>query len=153
MVGKFIKNNMKEEILAEGETKAYQNALKELDESWKAMIRQENKLKAEYKQKLKGLINIRGLFNWLNEVGGWLPVDIVEIKLTDKKTSGYSTYQHARIINTDDEHLYMKILCNEVKSIDYYYVWQIVGCCEDDYSGYLLFPLKNGKYFKVSYEC
>ena len=32
-------------------------------------------------------------------------------------------------------------------------VWQTTGCCEDDYSGYLLFPLNNGKYWKISYSC
>ena len=32
-------------------------------------------------------------------------------------------------------------------------VSQTVGCCEDDYSGFILIPLKNKKYWKISYSC
>jgi hypothetical protein len=32
-------------------------------------------------------------------------------------------------------------------------VWQKTGACEDNYSGYLLFPLNNGYYWKISYWC
>jgi hypothetical protein len=34
-------------------------------------------------------------------------------------------------------------------------VWQTNGGygAEDSYSGFLLFPLKNGKYWKIKYSC
>lgn len=31
-------------------------------------------------------------------------------------------------------------------------VWQTTTCSEDDYSGYILFPLKNGRYWIVSFS-
>lgn len=30
-------------------------------------------------------------------------------------------------------------------------VWQTTTCCEDDYSGYILFPIKDGRYWIVSF--
>lgn len=30
-------------------------------------------------------------------------------------------------------------------------IYQVCGCCEDDYSGYLLFPLNNGMYWMISF--
>lgn len=30
-------------------------------------------------------------------------------------------------------------------------VYQTTGYCEDDYSGYLLFPMKDGKYWKIRF--
>lgn len=113
----------------------------------------EKKLKNDFKKKLRGLINVTGLYKWLDENDGWSPLDIVEIKLTDEKSSGYASYQHARIVNDQGKYLYMKTDCDEIRGIDHYYVWQTVGFCGDDYSGYLLFPLKNGKYFKANYSC
>ena len=83
----------------------------------------------------------------------WQPEGIVEIVLTDEKRGGYSTYQHARIKDDVQKLLYMKTSFDDVRKVDHYYVWQTTGCCEDDYSGYLLFPLSNGKYFKVHYVC
>lgn len=116
-------------------------------------IRKEKKLISEYRRKLKGLINIHGLFKFLVENDYWSPMDIVDIELTDEKRSGYSTYQHARIVGDKIKCLYMKTPSDDVRGIDHYYVWQTTGYLGDDYSGYLLFPLKNGKYFKVSYSC
>ena len=114
---------------------------------------QEKKLKAEYKFKLKGLINISGLFKSLENDINWTPIGFVEIELTDEKTNGYKAYQHARIINTNDKKLYLKTDCDDIRGVDHYYVWQTVEYLEDDFSGFLLFPLNNGKYFKVSYSC
>jgi len=115
--------------------------------------RRERKLRNSFKAQLKGLINVTGLFRHLNgDMMYWIPEGIVDIVLTDEKSSGYSTYQHARVKDTKDKYLYMKIECDEVKGVDHYYVWQTTGCCEDDYSGYLLFPLKDGRYFKVWYS-
>lgn len=31
-------------------------------------------------------------------------------------------------------------------------VWQTCGYCEDDYSGYLLFPLNDGRYWLISFN-
>jgi hypothetical protein len=116
-------------------------------------IRREKKLLREYKRRLRGLINVTGLFRYLGQNDYWYPEDIVDIELTDETRSGYSTYQHARIVGDTYRRLYMKTPDDEIRGIDHYYVWQTTGCCEDDYSGWMLFPLKNGKYFKVHYNC
>lgn len=147
MVGQFIKNSMKKEI----------NTVTDVLENWTKLYNEEvfkeKKLKAEYKRKLKGLINISGLFKSLENDIHWTPIGFVEIELTDEKTNGYKAYQHARIINSDDKKLYLKTDCDDIRGVDHYYVWQTVGYLEDDFSGFLLFPLNNEKYFKVSYSC
>ena len=82
----------------------------------------------------------------------WHVKGIVEIYEVDEKSNGYSNYQHVRIKN-DDNLLYLKTECDEVKGINHYYVWQTTGYLGDDYSGIMLFPLNDGTYFKVSYNC
>ncbi len=115
--------------------------------------KEEKKIKAEYKKKLKGLINVTGLYKKLDENSYWHPVDIVELELTTNTIPGYKQYQHARIIGDKSRKLYIKINDTEIRNVDHYYVWQICGYADDDYSGYMLFPLKNNKYFKVYYNC
>lgn len=130
------------------------DALDDLSSIMRKEERQIRKQRNLYKAQLRGLINVAGLYRWLNgDMSFWMPEGIVEIVLTDEKRSGYSTYQHARIKDDKERLLYMKTDCDEVRKIDHYYVWQTTGCCEDDYSGYLLFPLSNGKYFKITYSC
>jgi hypothetical protein len=126
-----------------------------LDEVFKDQARRERKLRSEWKKKLKGLINITGLFKHLDGNAYWEPEDIVDIELVDDKLSGYGAYQHARIVGDETRRLYMKTSQDEyqIRQIDHYYVWQRTGYMEDDYFGFLLFPLKNGRYFKVSYTC
>ena len=110
--------------------------------------------KLGWKEILKDLINVDSLFKALKEdFSDWQPLGIVEIYDTEEKTSGYSSYQHVRIKDDKYKLLYMKQSEDEIEGIDHCCVWQTCGCCEDDYSGFLLFPLKDGKYFKISYSC
>ena len=126
---------------------------KGLQEAVTKEIRENFKSRREAKKALKGLINVTGLFKHLQEsMFYWHAEGFVEIVLTDEKESGYSKYQHARTI-PDDKRLYMKTDCDEIRGVDHYYVWQTTGCCEDDYSGFLLFPLKDGRYYKFWYSC
>lgn len=137
--------------------------MQEMQEIFRELDEVESKLKNEWKEKLKNLVNVEALWKHLNEgddedcgLDSWTPVDVVEIKLTDEKSSGYASYQHARIIGADDKRLYMKQNIqsdNNKLGFDYYYIWQTVGMLGDDYSGFLLYPLNNGKFFKVSYTC
>jgi hypothetical protein len=49
---------------------------------------------------------------------------------------------------------YEKVKETEIRGVDHYYVWQQTTSMEgDSYSGHLLFPLKDGRYFKCSYSC
>ena len=146
----FIPTDMTDKINIEFDI----DALDDLDKVLREEQRLIRKRKNVFKEQLKGLINVTGLYRWLNgDMSFWMPEDIVEIHLTDEKRSGYSSYQHARIVGDDTRFLYMKTDCDEVRGIDHYYVWQTTGCCEDDYYGYLLFPLKDDTYFKISYSC
>lgn len=153
-IDKFFTDNSKENVDAilkpidemefEGPT---------LEDIFKEERRMDKKLKSEYKKKLNGLINVNGVFKHLDDNISWEPEGIVDIELTDDRESGYSNYQHARIVGEDSKRLYMKMPENEIRGVDHYYVWQRTGYLGDDYSGWMLFPLKDGRYFKVHYNC
>jgi len=59
------------------------------------------------------------------------------------------------LVKNEKENLtYLKFKESEIRKVDHYCVWQTSdGISGDSYWGYLLFPLSNGKYFKVSYSC
>ena len=126
-----------------------------LCEIFKEIDTKEKELKTEWREKLNGLIDVDGLYSWLENNDFWSPIDIVDIVETDEKSFGYQSYQHARIVN-DKEDLYLKQGLYEddnFDGVDHYYVWQTCGYCGDDYSGFLLIPLNNNRYFKVYYTC
>ncbi len=109
-------------------------------------------LKNNWKSNLKSLINTTGLWRHLSEsLDYWSPEAIVEVELTDKKIGGYSTYQHA-YEKGDYGKLYIKQKC-EMRGVSHEYVYQVTGYLGDNYSGFLLLPLNDGRYFKISYSC
>lgn len=128
---------------------------KTLYEEYHVILKQEgiqlSNLKNEWKSKLKGLINCTGLWNYLNEsLDYWRPIGLTSVKLTEEKSFGYSSYQHAREVGGSP--LYLQQDC-DIKGINHNYVLQTTGYLGDDYSGFLLFPTKNGQYFKIEYSC
>lgn len=142
-----------EQLTQEEQQKINDEAMEDYAKLCKEEAIKEQKLKSEWKQKLKGLINVSGLFRWLDEGNDyWNPIEIVEIELTDEKRSGYSTYQHVRVKNDKVRRLYMKQTESEIRGINHICVWQI-NEYEDSYSGNILFPLKDGTYFKIGYSC
>ena len=132
---------------------------------WAEVAEEENRMLQErdsWKSKLKGLISTKHLWNQMNEeMSSWNIEGIVEIeKITDKETilkklGIYTPYIEACKIKGENYFTYSKSECfdYEPKYINHYYVWQQTGYLGDDYSGYLLYPLKDGKYLKVSYSC
>lgn len=52
-------------------------------------------------------------------------------------------------VKEDFEYLHF----SKVKETDDFYelVWQTVGICGDDYSGYILYPMNDGRYWVVSF--
>lgn len=109
--------------------------------------------KKQFKKDLRGLINITGLFRWMDEGHDyWLPLDIVDIMNTGEKKSGYGETLTCRIDNEDFKHnLYLYHKQYEIRGMNHYYVWQ--QGYDDSYNGFLLWPLKNGKYLLVEYSC
>ena len=85
---------------------------------------------------------------------------MVEIELTDEKERDYPNHQCCRV---KDEKFYLYMYHEDsLETIEEsehegehikYYVWQQTGMLGDDFSGYLLLPLKNGKWWKVNYSC
>lgn len=74
----------------------------------------------------------------------WQILGIVELEIIDD--------MNCKIKGESDSKTYHK-QPEDYKTIDHEYIWQTTGICEDDFSGYLLFPLKNGKYLKCNYQC
>lgn len=125
-----------EEWMNEAMEECYQEDLKRLEE------------RDSWKEKLKGLIKVKRLWKEMEEENeSWDIEGIVEIVLTDEKRRGYShKHQCARI---KDEKGYLYTDWND----EGVYCWQTVGMMGDDYSGYVLHPLKDGRYLKTSYNC
>jgi len=116
---------------------------------WAEVAEEENRRLKErdsWKEKLKGLIKVKKFWREMEEdYDSWGIEDIVEIELTGKSKEGYP-----------------KSICAKIKGegntyTDYrgkgVFNWQTVGMMGDDYSGYSLYPLKDGKYLKISYSC
>lgn len=114
---------------------------------------EEHHIKKEFKEKLRGLINITGLWRHLDEgQDWWLPDEIVEVENTGEKLSGYPNYDTGRIVNDEIRALYLKQTEYEIRGIKHVYVYQR-SHGEDLYSGSLLYPLKDGKYIKINFNC
>jgi hypothetical protein len=116
----------------------------------------ERKTKTHFKKELRGLINVSGLYSYLNE-DSWYPIGIVEVEEpTDiiPKIS-FKDKNRVRVINEKENLIYARfdLEDQQIRKVDHYYVWQTVGYWGDDYSGFMLFPLNDGRYFKVSFSC
>lgn len=112
---------------------------------------EETHTKLEWKKAIKGLINVSGLCRWLDESQDWwLPAEnFVEVAPSDEKIHGYPNYDTGRI--KGDFRLYMKQNEYEIRGLNHMYVYQ-TGY-DDSYSGFLLFPLKDGRYTKIEFNC
>ena len=141
----FIETDVKNQAIAQKEFE---------DEMWSEVYKELDKHEKEkdcWKKELKGLINTKRLWEDMNENDYWGIDGIVELELTDEQCHGYPKHQCARI--KDDRHkLYMKC-SSDVKYISHYYVWQTTGYMGDDYSGWVLYPLKDRRYLKMNYSC
>ena len=90
----------------------------------------------------------------LNDVN-WQHDSYVEIEKTDYKSNSYQNYDFFIIKGDFNGMKFMKQPQFDENNNEIFHelVWQTVGCCEDDYSGFILIPLKNQKYWKISYSC
>ena len=139
-------------VLGESLEQLNEKYIKDLTEASNA----ERKIKNYYKKELKGLINVSGLYKYLDEEY-WYPIGIVEVEETDIKIIklGYEEKTCVRVKEEKENLVYSRFDLKEqqIRKVDHYYVWQTGGYWGDDYSGYMLFPLNDGRYFKVSFSC
>jgi len=96
-------------------------------------------------------LNIQYSFEMIDfsDLEFWQHEGFVELEKSDYKSCFYPTYDFYTEKGSKAYH-YMK---QDVDGEFHNMVWQITGHCEDDYSGYILYPLSNGKYWKISYSC
>lgn len=112
------------------------------------------------KTEIKDLIDHK-YFSFAEDHNTYYSEGIVEIVETDERNSGYSDYKHCRT-KENDGMLYMHHTSyietlegdsqHEGEVIEYW-VWQTTGYMGDDYSGFLLLPLKDGRFWKIGYSC
>ena len=93
------------------------------------------------------------------EGGDYFHIGYCNVEKIDYKNGFRPNAEYFKIkeCETDDEHfkdayssLHFEKCYHEEKKF-HTLVWQTTTCCEDDYSGYILFPMKNGKYWIVSF--
>lgn len=131
-----IRLREQEEWMHEAMEECYKEDLKRLEE------------RDSWKEKLKGLIKVKRLWKEMEEENdNWDIEGIVEIELTEEKRSGYPNKHQCARIKDEKGYLYTDWRGEGV------YGWQTVGMMGDDYSGYLLHPLKDGRYLKTSFSC
>ncbi|MGK0174076.1 MAG: hypothetical protein ACI9AT_000439 [Ulvibacter sp.] len=135
----------------------------EKDQMYKDWSAEMDAIKANWdqaKNDLKGLIHPK-YFDFAEDNESFASEGIVKIVLTDEKKSGYPNYPCCRVLgelgflymsHSDALETIEEESKYEEESINYY-VWQTVGYSGDDYSGYLLLPMNDGRYWKVSYSC
>lgn len=134
----------------------------ELKELSKIMREEYEKQESEWiktKEELTDIIEPK-YFDFVEGHESYISNGYVNIIETKERISGYSHYSHCRVSN--DSLLYIKHnieLETENSDSKYegsdieYWVWQTTGYCGDDYSGFLLLPMLDGRYWKVSYTC
>ena len=106
--------------------------------------------KEKFKEQLRSLLNVDLVWNFLNDNDNWEPEGSIDIKIIEGKENGrhiaIDLSEPTRKFERQDEH-------PEEAGVDHVYCWQTNGYLGDDYSGWMLFPLSNGRYFRVSYSC
>lgn len=113
----------------------------------------------EAKESIRDIIEEK-YFIFAEEHDTYSHVGIVDIYEVVEKQWGYGNNQkNCRVEDEEHSKLYMLTtgeIYDEEQEAEislYYWVWQTTGYCGDDYSGFLLFPLMNGKFWKIAYSC
>lgn len=124
---------------------------------WNQIVEADNKYQKElqdkkdkYKEQLKGILEVETVWSFLNDNETWEPEGSVEIGIIEFKENG----RHVAIDLSDKKrHFTRQEESVEEVGVDHVYCWQTNGFSGDDYSGWLLFPLTNGRYLRVRYTC
>lgn len=70
------------------------------------------------------------------------------------KSGGYPGYRFYNVADNKDYHIPQLLMRQDDNGDDNFHclVWQTTTCCEDDYQGYILFPLIDNTYWIVRFE-
>jgi hypothetical protein len=105
--------------------------------------------KDAYKESLRPILNVDKVYDYLNEMS-WEPEGLVHVRIIKKEPTGrhiaIDVEEKNRQFTRQDEDV-------EESGVDHVYCWQTGGYTGDDYSGWLLIPLSDGRYFRVNYSC
>lgn len=110
-----------------------------------------NELALEYvKQHIDYDVELMNLddFNW--DHVGYVGYD--EVELSEYKDWFYPNLQYHFEKNNADI-LYKRQDADDDTDNYYELIYQTTGCCEDDFHGFCLFPLNDGRYWKISFYC
>ena len=73
------------------------------------------------------------------------------------KSPNYPDHKFYSVVDEDNKEYYIPhfLMRQDDNSEDSFHclVWQTTVCGEDDYEGYILFPLTDGRYWVVRFEC
>ena len=134
----------------------YKNLIKEMNEIYAELDKEQQKIDEKNKEeleKLKDLISydIDLIESILDELEYWEYLETVEVEETENPRNGYPSYKFYIQKGEKPQYKYMRQDDEDFHNL----VWQTDGGygAEDSYSGFLLFPLKNGKYWKIKYTC
>ena len=129
-----------------------------LDADMRALAEEMNKHDAEIAAKNKVALDfvakninypLEMITDILDDNSYWQHEGYVKLEKSDYKSGFYPSYDFYTEPGSKKYH-YMR---QDDEGEFHNMVWQTTGACEDDYSGYLLFPLSNGDYWKISYSC
>lgn len=129
-----------------------------LDADMKALAEEMNRRDAEIAAKNKVALEfvakhinypLEIITDILDDNHYWQHEGYVKLEKSDYKSGFYPNYDFYTELNSKKYHYMRQDDDGEFHNM----VWQTTGACEDDYSGYLLFPLSNGDYWKISYSC
>ncbi len=135
-----------------------EECMKELDQMMEELDKEENEKRIrnnEELEKLKSLISYDFDFieSVLEDLEWWEYINTVEVEETENPGNGYPSYKF--YIEKGDIKGTYKYMRQDDDGDYHNLVWQTNGGygAEDSYSGFLLFPLKDGKYWRISYSC
>lgn len=121
--------------------------------AWDDLIdyeRQQAQERRDETRRIKRMINYP--FRWIGHVlwdQSWHPVGIVNVEPSDYVSPYYPSYKFYKVI--DDGHKVMRQ--EEWKGFHTLVIQWSRGIEGDSYGGFLYFPLKDGRYWKVEYSC
>jgi hypothetical protein len=129
----------------------YQKEMKEYRESmaiYEAELAQKNKAALEF---VAANINypLEIITDILDEIT-WEHEGYVKVEKSDYKNGFYPSYDFYTEQGDSKGYKYMR---QDDDGEFHTMVWQTTGMSGDDYSGFMLFPLKNGDYWKINFSC